>query len=515
MLRRIRPDEVRILGGVFGIKLDDDDAVAFAALAHELLLTLDELGYGPDEPPDPLECTRRNLGRPVPEADPYNAIVRRCEVTAGGDGLLAGKRIALKDTIAVAGIPLTAGSPVLEGFVPKEDSLVVRRMLEAGAEIVAITNTDCLALSGGGDTSFYGPILNPFDVTRTTGGSSGGSAASLHYGWIDMALGGDQGGSIRVPASWCGVLGLKPTHSLVPYTGIIGLDPSIDHVGPMGRTARDVAVLLDVIGGKDPSDPRQYEVPTENYLARVDGASDSLDGMTLGVLVEGLDPALGVDPTVEQAFRESVAKLASMGARIVDVSAPGHLQAGAIGFATFLEGMAATASSGGSGYGWKGRYWPEFAAALHQGLATRADQLSPQSKIMLILGLYLQRQYGGAIYSQAQNLRPGLTASYDDALSGCDAFLMPTTPGLPHETDAGLSMIEFVLRGWGVLANTSPTDLTGHPAISLPMAGVDGIPVGIMATAKRFDDGLLLQLASSIEQRHGWFQGELDTSGTP
>ena len=220
MLRRMRPDEVKSIGSSFGLDVNSNDAVAFTELAHDLMLTLDELGFGP-QVPQALECVRQDHGRVSRDDDPFNAIVRRCKVLACGDGVLGGKRIAIKDTIGVAGIPLTAGSRILQDFVPRRDSVVVQRMLAAGAEIVAMTNTDYLALSGGGDSSFYGPMLNPFDRTRTTGGSSGGSGASLYYDWVDITLGCDQGGSIRVPASWCGVIGHKPTFSLVPFTGSI------------------------------------------------------------------------------------------------------------------------------------------------------------------------------------------------------------------------------------------------------------------------------------------------------
>lgn len=509
MLRRIRPDEVKSIGSSFGIDVDSSDAVAYADLAHDLMLTLDELGLGP-QVPQASECVRQDHGRMSPYDDPFNAIVRRCKVSVRGDGVLGGKRIAIKDTIGVAGIPLTAGSRILQDFVPRRDSVVVQRMLTAGAEIVAITNTDYLALSGGGDSSFYGPMLNPFDRARTTGGSSGGSGASLHYDWVDVALGGDQGGSIRVPASWCGVIGHKPTYSLVPYTGIVGLDPTIDHVGPMGRTTEDVAALLGVIAGKDASDPRQYDVPTEDYLARARQAPDSLKGITVGVLREGTDLVLGIDPLVESGFRSTVDRLVDMNARVVDVSVPMHLRAGAIGFATFLEGMAATVASGGNGYGTKGSYWPELASAFRTGLASHADQLSPQSKIMFILGTYLQKRYGGSLYAQAQNMRPGLTAAYDKVLEQCDVIVLPTTPGLPHKIDPNLTMSEFVQRGWAVLGNTSPGNLTGHPSISLPTTGVNGLPIGVMAMAKHFNDGLLLQIASTFEQRNGWFTGKLD-----
>lgn len=517
MLRRMRPNEVRVIGTRFGIDIAPEEAVEYAELAASLMLTLDPLGYGPDAPPPPLEAVRMDLGRARGGDDPFNAIVRRCSVRSNADGALSGKRIAVKDTISIAGIPLTAGSRVLQGFVPRRDSVVVERILAAGGEIVATTNTDSLALSGGGDSSFYGPMLNPFDRNRTTGGSSGGSGSSLHYDWVDMTLGGDQGGSIRVPASWCNVIGLKPTFSLVPYTGILSLDSTIDHVGPMGRTAHDVALLLQVISGKDSSDPRQHDVPTHDYVDAVATATDDLAGLTLGVLREGLDPVIGCDPKVEEAFLESVDRLRSMGATVVEVSVPDHLTAGPIGFAIFLEGMAATAMSGGGGYGWKGRYWPELSVALQAGLASHGDQLSPQSKIMFILGTYLQQQYGGSLYGQAQNLRSELTAAYDSALQQCDLMLAPTTPGLPHEVDAEMPMVDFVQRGWAVLANTSPADLTGHPAISLPMGGAGGLPVGVMATGRHFDESLLLRLASAVERRDGWFEAPLDlppTSGS-
>jgi len=509
VLRRMTGQEVSELGSIFGMDLGVDEADELAGLAAELMLTLDELGYGP-QPPEVVRAERVDLGRPGPAEDPFNAVVRRCLVTAKTDGVLAGKRIAVKDTVAVAGIPLTAGSRVLQGFIPNVDAVVVDRMLRAGAEIVALTNTDHLALSGGGDTSFYGPMLNPFDRTRTTGGSSGGSGAILHYDWADIALGGDQGGSIRVPAAWCGVLGLKPTFSLVPYSGIVGLDPTIDHVGPMGRTAGDVALLLSVIAGADGTDPRQYEVTTEDYEARVSSAPSSLAGMRIAVLREGTDEALAPDPGVIAAFEAVTEQLRQLGATVDVVSIPEHLAGGAIGFATFLEGMAATAASGGNGYGWSGRYWPEFAAAFRSGLLSHADQLSPQSKIMFILGTYMQRQYGGSLYAQAQNRRPQLRQAYDRVLADHEVIIMPTTPGLPHVIDPEQSMVDFVLRGWGVLGNTSAANLTGHPAISLPLGSAGRLPVGVMAMGRHFDDGLLLQLAATCEREIGWFAGQLD-----
>src|SRR5207245_4769319 len=155
----------------------------------------------------------------------------------------------------------------------------------------AVTNMDDLAFSGGGDSSFYGPTLNPFDPARTAGGSSGGSAAALHYGRVDVSIGCDQGGSIRVPAAWCAVLGLKPTHGLVPYTGIAGIDQTFDHCGPMGRSAADVAALLQAIAGQDESDPRQRDVPAADYVHAGAEAPDETEGVPRGVAAGGFSGA--------------------------------------------------------------------------------------------------------------------------------------------------------------------------------------------------------------------------------
>ena len=186
-------------------------------------------------------------------------------------GKLAGKRIGLKDNVCVAGVPLTCASSVLEGYVPDFDATIVTRILEAGGEIVAKLNMDAWSGGGTGDTSSYGRIMNPFRPEYSPGGSSGGSGAALHYDWVDMTIGGDQGGSIRIPAAWCGVVGLKPTHGLVPYTGIVGMDATFDHTGPMARTVADATLLLEVIAGKDPLDPRQNGILTQPYTKALGG----------------------------------------------------------------------------------------------------------------------------------------------------------------------------------------------------------------------------------------------------
>jgi amidase len=505
VLRRLDIDELKQLAGEAGFAIEPAEEEEFRVLADSILGILDGLdAQAPAEFPV-VEAVRDPGRPPEPGEDPNNAIVRWCRVRAeGADGVLSGKRVAMKDSVAIAGIPLTCGSRVLAGFVPTVDSVVTERILRAGGEIVAITNMDDFAFSGGGDSSYYGATLNPFDPSRTAGGSSGGSAAALHYDGVDISVGCDQGGSIRVPAAWCGVVGLKPTHGLVPYTGIAGIDQTFDHVGPMARSAIDAAALLEAIAGAHESDPRQRrDQPAPSYVGAVEQAADDLEGLTIGVVEEGFSEEVGAQPSVIAAVEAAVGRCETLGAAVRRVSLPEHVQGGGIAFAGFIEGMTDLIASGGNGRGWAGRYWPELSSALGPGLRESAQELSAQMKITLVLGSHLRREYSGALYAKAQNLRPWQARAYDRALAEVDVLLMPTVPGLPHENDLTLPLAERVLRGWAVLSNTYPTDMTGHPALTIPAAQAEGLPVGVMLVGPRFADDRLLSIAATYERRFG------------
>jgi amidase len=499
MLRRLDAAQLTAYAAAKGISLTAEEQTELTVVSNSLIELLDALEQQ-EVAPLPVVEARRDPGRP-PDAgeDPYNAVVRWCSVEADAGGLLSGTRVSLKDSIAAAGVPLTCGSRALAGFVPAADAVVVERVLHAGGEIVAMTNMDDFALSAGGESSYYGPTLNPFDARRTAGGSSGGAAAALHYDRVDVSIGCDQGGSIRVPSAWCGVIGLKPTHGLVPYTGIVGIDPTFDHAGPMGRSTSDVAALLQVIAGRDGSDPRQCDVPARDYVGAVAAAPDTLAGARLGIVSEPV-----ARPEVAAAFEEAVERFAALGAVIGRVSLPEHRQADGSSFATAIQGMTSLLASGGNGYGWKGRYWAELPAALAAGLDSHADELSAQVKTYLTLGAWLEREHSGRLYAKAQNVRPLLVAGYDRALADVDALLLPTTPDVPHTLGTGLPLAERVLRGWAVLANTIPTDMTGHPALTVPAAARGGLPVGVMLVGRRFDDDRLLALAATYERQYGW-----------
>ena len=507
MVPRFDPSELPELARGWGYEPSAGEAGELLAVAEAIFSTLDLLDGQEPDLPAPVAAVREAGERPSAAEDPLNAIVLSCRVRAEGcEGILSGQRLAMKDSVAIAGIPLTCGSAILQGFVPRHDATVTDRILRAGAEIVCITNMDDLAFSGGGESSWYGATGNPFDPERSAGGSSSGSAASLWYDGIDLAVGCDQGGSIRAPASWCGVVGLKPTHSLVPYTGIAGIGQTFDHCGPMARTAAGTALLLQAMAGQDPGDPRQCQVPDGDYTGAVERAADDLRGLRIGVVAEGFSEGVGAEPATCEAVRATVERLAGLGAEVRDVSLPQHLEAGGVAFAGFVQGMTALMSSGGNGIGGPGRYWEELVPAILAGLRERGNELSPQVKTVLAVGRHLERHVGGAPYARAENLKPWLRAAYDRALADADVLLFPTTPFRAFRLDDEISTSERVLRGWANLANTYPTDMSGHPAISLPLAEAGGLPVGVMLVGRHFDDARLLAIGATCERALGWAQ---------
>jgi amidase len=502
-LRTIQADELDRLAGAWQFSFAEDERSDFLELTEWLTDTVQQLDDLPLARPHVVEAERDPGRRATRDDDPYNAVVHWCSVRGDFDGLLSGLRIGVKDVVAVAGVPLTCGSDVFESFVPERDSVVTERILRAGGEIVCTTNMDHLATSAGGDTSAFGYTRNPFDATRTAGGSSGGSAAALYYDDVDLTIGCDQGGSIRVPSSWCGIVGLKPTHGLVPYTGIVGIDPSYDHCGPMARTVAGAARLLQVIAGADDSDPRQAGgVPPADYLRAVAEAPDDLRGIRIGLVDEAFGQA--VRPQLADAVAEAIERLRALGAEASGVSIPEHAFGEAVTIGSSMEGMAALLAGGGNGYHWQGEYWPELAAALRHGLESAADRLSPQMKLILVFGTHMQRSYFGEYYAKAQAVRSMLRRAYDRALAPFDVLVMPTTPRAADVQIDELPIPERVRRGWSVLVNTSATDMTGHPALSIPAAEVEGLPVGVMLIGRPFDEAKLLQLAQTFERRVGW-----------
>lgn len=505
-------DDVRAMAARFGWSLTDAEVEVY----HERLLTqasvLAEI-FDPDAvEPTPAALRPASAGEGSPaarrwwptdaESDPLGCFIHRCEVSTGTSGPLSGVTVALKDTIAVAGVPMTLGSPALADYLPEYDATVVARLLDAGARIVGKTNLYEFAL--GDVPSGYGRTLHPLDPTRETGGSSSGSAAAVASGACDVALGGDQGGSIRIPASWCGVVGLKPSFGLVPHTGIAGADPSLDYVGPMTRTVADAAAILDVIAGPDGLDPRQQSARAEanRFAAAVAEPPGSL---RLGLLAEGFSAATseGVRAVVEQTARA----LADDGHELTSVRVPRHLDAATAWLAIWLGGthlMTRTDYGAAFHIGW---YATTFVQQMSR-LLSRAADLPLNLKQNVVAAEYLRARYDGGLYTRAQNLRSELAASYDAALTGLDCLIMPTTPDVAPRFTTPSNDFETVdlkvfggggLRLTDIVANTAAFDYTGHPAISVPCGTVNGLPVGLQVVGRRGEDATVLRVARAVE----------------
>jgi amidase len=499
-LRPPSEDDLRELAAASYFELSPEELKAFQALIGPMLEIANKLDQMPTQPTS-LAYRDRDPGyRPSREEDPFNAIVRRCSVKGASSGKLAGKRIGLKDTVCMAGIPLTCGSLVMDGYVPEIDATIVTRILDAGGEIVAVLNMDDFACSGAGHISAYGPVLNPHNPERLAGGSSGGSAAALYYDDIAITIGGDQGGSIRIPASWSGVVGLKPTHGLVPYTGIVGADATIDHAGPMARSVVDVALMLEVIAGKDPLDPRQGDVQAQPYT---EALGRDLNGVRIGILREGFG-LKDSEPDVDEAVRSAIRSLEELGAKAQEVSVPAHLQAGAITWAIAIQGVTAEILGNGAGYHLKGYHNVGFSTALGRFRQTQANDFPPTVKLLLLVGSYLHQRYYGRFYAKAQNQGRMLRAAYDAALSEYDVLALPTTPMKAHRYQPDVDLEGLVTYSWSMSDNTAPFNVTGHPAISVPCAKSKGLPVGLMLVGRHFDEMTLLRVAHAFERNVQW-----------
>src|SRR3954463_8200223 len=279
------PDDatLRSIAQRYGLGLTDADLASFRPFVEGLLASwgaVEEL-YEASRPAMP----ERAWSRPDAADNPFNAWYVTTSITGSGEGPLAGKTVAVKDNTAVAGVPMMNGAHTLEGFVPSRDATVVSRLLAAGATITGKAVCEDLCFSGGSHTSCTGPVRNPWDPSRTTGGSSSGSAALVASGEVDLALGGDQGGSIRMPSAMSGIVGHKPTHGLVPYTGAFPIEATIDHLGPMTRTVADAALALGIMAGPDGLDPRQPDtIAPVDYLREIGRGAE---GLRIGVVSEG------------------------------------------------------------------------------------------------------------------------------------------------------------------------------------------------------------------------------------
>ncbi|CAH1781251.1 unnamed protein product [Owenia fusiformis] len=446
------------------------------------------------EPTLEVKFPRTPGQKPKPEENPYNAWARCLDIKGSEDGKLRGKTVAIKDNIAVAGVPMTNGSKTFEGYIPEFDATVVTRVLEAGGRILGKAVCEDLCFTSNSFTSISGPVTNPRDNTRTTGGSSSGCAALVSGGVVDLAIGGDQGGSIRVPSSWCGIVGLKPTYGLVPYSGACSIETTIDHLGPMAKTVDDCALLLEVLAGHDGFDPRQREMDIPEYTKLIDCG---VKGLKIGFVEEGFAICESDVVNVVKATAEVWRKA---GATVEDTSIPMHTYGKPISSTqategTYLQGFI------GANIGNKGFYPNSMLEHFKKHVKLRPYDLPPTYQSMCLWGEYTKRNYQSKHYGKAQNLTIALTAAYDKALETYDVIVMPTlpykAPKLP-DVDAKLSVL--LDEASSFTTNTFPFDATGHPAISINAGFSEGLPIGVMIVGRHYDDVMILRVAKALER---------------
>jgi amidase len=398
---------------------------------------------------------------------------------------------------------MSAGSAILEGHVPSFDATVTSRILDQGGRIIGIAATEDMCLSGASVSAVSGYVRNPRDPSRSAGGSSSGVAALIGSGAVDVGIGADQGGSIRIPSSLSGIFGMKPTYGLIPYTGCASIDPSLDHLGPMAGTAEDLARLLQAVAGFDDGlDPRQRtDMGVNDYLA--DLHDGDLTGLRVGLLRQGFNhPGLS-ESTVDGAVWTSAESLVQLGAQVREVDVPLHRRAMDIHGSLLLQG-AAQYMIGSSGVGpiGKGFYDEAVGGVSAAGIAVRGDQLFASVKFAIGIGGYLWDAYGGAYYAKAQNLAVSLRREIDRVLREVDVLIMPTTcvqaPELPSDDVPGLDAVKLALDP-ALISNTCAFNHTGHPALSVPIGPVASLPVGLMLVARWYDESTLLRTARAME----------------
>jgi amidase len=433
--------------------------------------------------------------------DRYNCFAIRCSVRPTGTGPLSGLGIGLKDNISMAGVPMSLGSPAMAGYVPDTDATVVTMLLAAGARILGKLRMDAFSFGSEGFGSGLDPdgrCDNPAAPGHLSGGSSSGAAVATAAGLIDAAIGGDQGGSIRVPAAWCGVVGLKPTRGTVPDTGVVGLEPTIDSVGPISRSARQAALVLQAI--RRPDSAARVPGP-ESAPQGWTGTGDDLAGLRLGLLREGFGLP-GGDRGVDAVVHEAVGRLTVRGATARWVSAPQHRDCPTVGY--LLQLLGAAILFGSRGYSNVGGASPSLARALDVAVTERADSLPPRAKLAVLLGNELGP---GALelYQHCMALGRRFRRNYDQLLRDVDVLVLPTTPVPPPRYIAPSSPLEALRRALLrpglelVAANTSPFNVTGHPAVTVPVGQANGLPVGAMLVGRWSDDLRLLRIGEHVE----------------
>ena len=427
---------------------------------------------------------------PASGEDLFNAFITRCEGKPGGKGRLAGIMVAVKDNISTRGIPTSCGSRILEGYTPPYNAHVVDLILGEGAGIAGKTNMDEFGMGSSTENSAFGPTKNPVDPSRVPGGSSGGSAAAVAAGMVPLALGSDTGGSIRCPAAFCGIVGLKPSYGRVSRYGLVAYANSLEQIGPLAKTVSEVSLLMEVISRYD---PRDSTMQNQAFTPRLTG---NVKGLRIGVPAEFF--GAGVDPAVAGSVREAIGVLEGMGARVVPCSMPSMAYALAAYYVTCMsEASSNLARFDGVRYGVSNDIRKSWHDAFRE---VRAKGFGEEVRRRILLGTFaLSAGYYGKYYAKAQAARRNVSSDFTRIFRNVDVIAGPTMPTVAFRIGEKTDPLSMYLSD--IL--TVPANLAGLPAVSVPCGKVNGLPVGLQIIGKPFEDERVLDVAYAYEQGAG------------
>jgi amidase/aspartyl-tRNA(Asn)/glutamyl-tRNA(Gln) amidotransferase subunit A len=496
-MRKLSTEELVSLGERFNIEVGDDEADAVREMANVKLEPLEQVMELPLVT-ESVDVGERSWWEPDKSEKRNNAILTWCEVpptTTNNDDLLAGQTVGVKDNIAVAGVPMTCASETMEGFTPKVDAPPIHRLRTHGATITAKTNLDEYANPGHGINGWRGQISNPHDSERTAGGSSGGSAAAVANGQVDLALGTDTGGSVRIPASYCGVVGLKPSYGIVPNMGVVENTYTQDHVGVHSTTVREAVEVLEAIAGKHENDPASLQAAGRDeyrvggYISAIEDAPPVTD-IEVVVLKNGFEGPTS-DEVVEQT-RSAIDSLSDAGAAIREATIEHYDNAKAIkNNITHVEN-AAHWRAGAAPYRRGGVVDVGYQSTFSQRSRAASRELNPRFKARLLAGAQVIDAHDGRPYTRALAARELLQSEFKTALDDADALLTPTMPTVAP-------LLNECPPSYDYPRNTRHANVIRAPAITLPSGDVGGLPVGLHLMANEFDDAALFSVAATVE----------------
>jgi amidase/aspartyl-tRNA(Asn)/glutamyl-tRNA(Gln) amidotransferase subunit A len=500
-IKNLSEEDVQTLSNALPTRVTNDEAAKFAEQISSGLHWYEDL--------DSYRQTRLETEQPWPENirfnppnadDPLNAFITQFKLDNSDpeESSLKGISIAIKDNMAVHGVPLTCGSRTFESVIPRKNASVVDRLLNAGAKIVGKTNMDELAYGPTGETSQFGPTRNPIDQDRVPGGSSSGSGAAVGHGSVDAALGSDTGGSVRIPAAFCGVVGVKPSWGIVPRFGFIELAYTLDHIGPIAKDVKTAALVLDAIVGEDERDPSSIRARYLSQQSFVDAVANPPDPQEVTIGLPSEFFADHIQDGVTETIQTSLDQLENAGVSTTRTSIPTFKDVVAASNAISVSEFAAVIRSFGVPFQRKTVYDAVLQDSLATALSTHGHKLGDIAKRKMIEGEYLLDQYQGRHYIRAMEVCNQLQTEFESALQNVDVLVTPTLPTTPPKLG------EWSADSYGedvtIAVNTRPVNLVGLPAVTIPAGTHNELPVGLQCIGSSLEDISTLATARIFEK---------------